>query len=183
MATTEAEGFPRSFHALTYIRLTGRIASITADATSASAGLRQILQLICQELDWNVGLFWAPGAQKPTVLRLAECWPAEEYPNFLGASGTRSFQPGEGLPGRVFGSGQPACVEDVRTDVNFPRGPFATADALGSGFAFPVFSGHELVGVMEFYSSSSRAPNPDMLEAMGALGSHLGLFVKRVQLL
>lgn len=180
MAITEADGSLRTTQVLPYIRLTGEIAAITADATSSEEGLSQILQRICEGLDWNVGLFWAAHGN-PEALRLAACWPGDRFEHFLGISRTRVFSPGEGLPGRVFAAGRADWIEDLRTDANFPRGPYAAADGLVSGFGFPVLSGKQRLGVMEFFSSVARRPDPAMLEVMGALGTQLGLFVERVQ--
>ena len=75
-----------------------------------------------------------------------------------------SFTRGIGLPGRVWASGQPAWIPDVVHDSNFPRARRRrTRRACTRRSAFPILSGSEVLGVMEFFSREIRQPDAELL--------------------
>ena len=93
----------------------------------------------------------------------------------------RKFEPGVGLPGRVWSSGRSLWVEDARADPNFPRAAAASAGGLRSGFAVPVPLADRVLGVIEFFSRAARPPDTRLLATMGAVGSQLGQFIERTR--
>ncbi len=89
------------------------------------------------------------------------------------------FPRGVGLPGRVWESGEPAWIPDVVVDANFPRAPVAASEGLHGAFAFPIRSGGEVLGVIEFFSRELQQPDADLLARISALGSQIGQFIDR----
>ena len=47
------------------------------------------------------------------------------------------------------------------------------------GFAFPLFAGRAINGVIELFSERVVEPDPDLLQLVTALGSQIGLFIER----
>jgi PAS domain S-box-containing protein len=92
-----------------------------------------------------------------------------------------TFNPGIGLPGRVWQSGKPAWIPDVARDSNFPRAAIAVKEGLHGAFGAPILLGPEVLGVMEFFSREIREPDPDLLEMMATIGSQIGQFINRMQ--
>jgi PAS domain S-box-containing protein len=90
-----------------------------------------------------------------------------------------TFDPGIGLPGRVWRSGTPAWIPDVAHDTNFPRSASALKEGLHGAFGAPILSGSETLGVIEFFSREIREPDPDLLEMMATIGSQIGQFMER----
>ena len=70
---------------------------------------------------------------------------------------------GKGLPGRVWAHREPAWIEDVVDDPNFPRAAAARDAGLHGGFAFPIRRNNEVLGVVEFFSESIAAVDHDLL--------------------
>ena len=64
-------------------------------------------------------------------------------------------------------------------DKNFPRAPAAREAGLHGGFAFPLFAGRAINGVVELFSEHVAEPDPDLLQLVTALGSQIGLFIER----
>jgi len=93
-----------------------------AEAASLSEGLRGVLAALGARFGWDACAFWAVD-DRECAMRLAEIWhahpPATEA--FERASRALRFREGEGLPGRAWATGEPAWVEDVSADLNFPR--------------------------------------------------------------
>ena len=48
-------------------------------------------------------------------------------------------------------------------------------------FGFPILSGSEVIGAVSFYSQEIGEPDDDLLDMMFAIGSQIGLFIKRKQ--
>ena len=71
------------------------------------------------------------------------------------------------------------CLRDVTVDLNFPRAPVAEKANLHGGFAFPLFAGRAVNGVIEVFSHAAAEPDPDLLQLVEALGSQIGLFIER----
>src|SRR4030095_1678660 len=90
-----------------------------------------------------------------------------------------TFSPGNGLPGRVWASGEPCFVKDVTHDLNFPRAPVAAQEGLKTAVAFPVRLGKEFMGVLEFFSHEMLEPDPALLKMFQTLGSEIGQFIEK----
>ena len=80
---------------------------------------------------------WRRGGRSTTVTRrfaAATSGPSRSRePAFEQASRKLVLARGEGLPGRVWETGEPAVVDDVRIDKNFPRAAAATAGRAARG--------------------------------------------------
>ncbi len=153
--------------------------ALAESATIAEAAPR-ILQAVCETVGWELGAIWVVAADAQT-LRCDNIWhmPSVNVEQFESATRERTFPPGIGLPGRVWSSGKPAWITDVTQDSNFPRISIARSVGLHGAFAFPILSGSELTGVIEFFSRQVRKPDEHLLLMMSALGSQIGLFLSR----
>src|SRR6185437_12915511 len=89
------------------------------------------------------------------------------------------FTIGIGLPGRVWKNPEPAWIDDVAADANFPRGVLAHQAGLHSSFAFPVLVDGEFVGLLEFFTRSQVKRDDKLLAMMSAVGSEIGHFIQR----
>lgn len=78
---------------------------------------------------------------------------------------------------RVWSGAMPAWIENVTKDTNFPRLNVAAKEGLCSAFAFPIISGKEVLGVVEFLSHEIQTPDNDLLNMLGATGKQIGQFI------
>jgi PAS domain S-box-containing protein len=101
------------------------------------------------------------------------------FPEFEAASRAAAFEPGVGLPGRVWASGQVHWLPDVPTDGNFPRAPVAAREGLRAAVGFPILLRSEVLGVLEFFSREIRKPDEALVEMLAAIGSQIGQFSER----
>jgi signal transduction histidine kinase len=90
-----------------------------------------------------------------------------------------TLEPGAGLPGRVWVAGQPAWIEDVLNDSNFPRAPFARTAGIHGAFAFSIDVGGGTIGIIECYHGMVLSPDLDLMRTMTAVGEQIGAFVGR----
>lgn len=89
------------------------------------------------------------------------------------------FADGVGLPGQVLTTGRPVWADDIAERAELPRRRLFGSAGLSAGYAFPVFAGDALVGVMEFFSTRGAPPDRTWLTVMADVGSQLGRVVER----
>jgi two-component system, cell cycle sensor histidine kinase and response regulator CckA len=156
------------------------IASLLAGSWTLAEASSPILQTIASIGDWVLSAIWLHD-ETADELRCRTVWHAAsgQLEKFAELSRATQFKKGEGLPGRVWESEKPAWIYDVTVDPNFPRAAAAVEAGLRGGFAFPLFAGRAVNGVIEMFSHQIVEPDPDLLKLVEALGSQIGLFIER----
>jgi PAS domain S-box-containing protein len=154
--------------------------SLAATAEPREA-LARALRTIGESLGWRVGAVWEPAPDRPEALRCVEIWSAGDAAteDFEAASRDTALAAGEGLPGRVWRSGEAAWIADVTADDNFPRAPAARQAGLHAAFCFPIRSARGVLGVIEFFTGEPRRLDAELLATMSALGDQIGQAVER----
>ena len=156
------------------------VASLLAGSWNLEEAGSAILQTIASIGDWVLSAIWIYD-ESVGRLRCGGFWHAgaPHLEKFGQYSSAIQFRMGEGFPGRVWESNEPAWIYDVVVDKNFPRAPAAREAGLHGGFAFPLFAGRAINGVVELFSEHVAEPDPDLLQLVTALGSQIGLFIER----
>ena len=162
------------------LRVQHAVSQVLAEAVSMKEATPQILQAICHTAGWETGALWRLDAEAQR-LRCLETWhvPSISIPEFEAATRAHSFAKGVGLPGRIWADGAPAWIGDVTRDENFPRAASASREGLRGAFGFPIVIEGEVLGVIEFFASTARAPDEDLLRMMAVIGSQIGQFLER----
>ena len=158
------------------------VTRVLSEATTLEEGVPKIIQAIGESLEWDLGVFWR--VDKATgVLRCLDQWkvPSLQADSFTLDSWQRVFTRGEGLPGRIWASGQAAWVTDVTLEVNFPRGEQARQVGFHGAFGLPILVGSEIEGVIEFFSHSVRQPDDELLRMVEDIGLKIGQFGERAR--
>ena len=153
-----------------------------AAADSASAALKTVIRAICETLNWECGRYWQVD-QQADLLRAGESWsvadPAIEQ--FVAAKREIVIQPGVGLAGQAWRSGEPTWVADISHDAQALRSGLTVETGLRGAFHFPVMAAGKTIGVMAFNSRWVREPDERLLQAVRAIGSQIGQFLQRKQ--
>ena len=127
------------------------IAHLVARMPPIDQALRGALRIVCGRLSWDGGQYWAVD-EAADALREAAFWRAAA-PEELERSQT--------LAGLVRSEKRPVWIEGA--------------------FAFPVIDGDKVLGVMEFFAASLRAPDRGLLDMSSSLGTLLGEFIVRTR--
>jgi PAS domain S-box-containing protein len=154
------------------------VTQILAESPKVGIALERILPTVGESLGWEFGCVWMP-ATNGQVLRSVAAWQKTPKPRFDAICRDSTFEPGVGLPGRVWANREPAWIRDVAHDDNFPRMPIAIEEGIHGAFAFPVTFNEKFFGVMEFFSSEIRQPDEQMLAMFAGIGSQIGQFIER----
>jgi PAS domain S-box-containing protein len=164
------------------LRLEFSVARCLSDAGSATAALQSVIRAVCEAQGWDCGRYFSVD-QPAGVLRFVESWGVRSavIERFLEKSRGMVFRPGAGLAGRVYQSGQPLFVLDSSRGAG--ASPMALAPETGENGAcvFPVKTDDTVIGVLAFSGSKIREPDDQMLEAVHSIGSQLGRFLRRQQ--
>ncbi len=158
------------------------VTCILAESATLGAAAPRILRALCECLRWEFGELWSLDRQDG-ALRCVRTWgvPSVDVGQFDEVTRERIFSRGQGLPGRVWESGEPAWVTDVIEDTNFPRVSAAAKVGLRGAVAFPILLGGEVLGVLGFYSQEIRQPDEEVFQMMSTIGSQIGQFIERKQ--
>jgi signal transduction histidine kinase len=144
------------------------------------SALAIVLREVCRATGWVLGDTWLPSPDG-TVLQMGPVWHVASEPLKAFAQGSRKyeFRPGQGLPGRVWASGRPLWVTDVRADPNFPRFRMAQRIGLKAGFAIPVKASGETIAIIEFFVFEQRREDRRLIELVTAVAEQLGGIIQR----
>jgi signal transduction histidine kinase/ActR/RegA family two-component response regulator len=157
------------------------VTRVLADSTATSADvITRILQIVCQSMNWDTGRLWTVD-RSAKVLRCTAVW------NSVQAEPANSNPPaalaaGNGLPGRVWKTGQAAWITDPTQDGEASSSSPAVKAGLHAAFAFPLQLRGEILGVAEFHSEQIRPPESDLLQIFATLGNLIGQSLERKKL-
>ena len=156
------------------------VAAVLAGSLSLPEAGPQLIQTVAASGEWVFGAIWTVD-DSADALRCAVTWRGEQDGLHIFEEVTRSISlpAAGGLPGRVLTSRQPIWIRDVTCDPDFVRKEAAVAAQLRGAFAFPLCAEGEVNGVVELFSSATVSPDPDLLLLVEALGSQIGLFIRR----
>jgi PAS domain S-box-containing protein len=165
----------------TFLAIEHAVGLLLAETAGETEAYPKLLETIATSLAWEFGAVWeeAPGLE--ASVRCAETWCRDDarLAEFARTSRGTTLPPGYGLPGRVWASGAPVWIQDVRSDPNFPRAQAAVDAGLKAGFCFPIRTARGVVGAIEFLTSRQREPDGELLAMAESLGSQIGQFVER----
>jgi PAS domain S-box-containing protein len=154
------------------------VARILAASPEFDQAASKILSEVCQSLSWQMGAIWK--IEGP-VIRCVDVWhvPNLDVAEFVRMTREASLASNIGLPGRVWETKQPVWIADAPKDGNFPRAVAAAQVGLHAAFGFPIRTGQDVIGVIEFFSNEIREPDNDLLLLFDAIGSQIGQYVIR----
>lgn len=124
-------------------------------------GLAHALEAICAYTDWAYGEVWQPANDGDSLEFVCgrACAPDGVYGSFVESSESITFQPDEGLPGRVFASGTLESIPDV-TEVStdrFHRRALADAAGLQAALGVPLVTDDgSVIAVLTFFLREYR---------------------------
>jgi diguanylate cyclase (GGDEF)-like protein/PAS domain S-box-containing protein len=171
------------------VKLLQSVAIAANEASTLHDALQVGLDLVCEIAGWPLGHCWvvAPesaGEGAGATLVSSSIWHnagAADLAQFVRLTGRMQVKFGEGWPGRVAETAEPAWILDTQNDLQFARSHPVPAPGVRAAFAFPVLVGREVYAVLEFFAAEPREPDRDLIEVMRHVGRQLGRVVQRVR--
>jgi|GEM_PF-5414479 len=163
----------RSIERTMRLQVHGQAAGVVAQTLGGRHA--SVIELIGRAGDADAVGIWLPDGARG-VLRVGPRWfaPRLRGSSFERATGVISFARGVGLPGRVWQSGTPVVISDLRFDSNYLRQREAGEAGLVGAAAFPLRRDDETLGVIDFYSDEVMIGDDNVLRELSRLGETLG---------
>ncbi|WP_435193819.1 histidine kinase dimerization/phospho-acceptor domain-containing protein [Natronomonas sp. EA1] len=158
-------------------------AETARDGDSFATALQRTVSLVCDATPWVYVEVWEPNAAG-TALVLSPIWAGdhEGIESFRADSEGVSFARGEGLPGRVWESGEVEWLRDTASadPEVFARARAASDVGLGAAVAIPVTDGG-LVAVLVFYLDEAHAESTELVALASAISVDLSAAYLRAE--
>jgi PAS domain S-box-containing protein len=148
------------------------------DWESFDEGVVTLLRRLGTALELPMGSLWT--CDRDTgKLRCRAFWrrPDVDTGDFEPLTRATTFAVGQGVPGRVWETGEPAVVEDVGAAFNYGRRGAAEAIGLRSGLVFPAVADDGTLAVLTYFSFDRRTPSERFLRTLTGIGDELGRFL------
>jgi PAS domain S-box-containing protein len=154
------------------------VARVLAESATLDLAMPHLLEAIGGNLEWDWGAFWI-GDRQAAIIQCANIWhaPNIEATQLDASSRETTFTPGQGLPGHVWQSAEPAWIADAAKDSRFLRVAAAKEAGLRGAAIFPILLGGEALGVIEFFSRAVRTCDEEQLRTLSIIGSQIGQFI------
>jgi diguanylate cyclase (GGDEF)-like protein/PAS domain S-box-containing protein len=165
------------------LRLEHRVTRFLADVRGAPEALRAALRAICVTESWDCAEFWKLEASGKQMRRLAY-WaiPGDpEAADFVQGSRELAFEPGAGLVGSVWQSGEPLWLADSTGDPRVVRKGLSRRTGLAAALLVPVRSAGRVVAVLSFTCRRIREPDMRLMQALGVIAGQIGQFLQRAE--
>lgn len=165
-------------------RLLLRATQAISKSENFESAIDLILRLICETIEWNLGEAWIPSSDGQ-VLKCALGRYASDlsFSEFRQTSCQLSFQPGVGMPGRIWLGQQSEWIDDVSTapEQVFLRSQIAANVGLKAAFGVPILADNQVLAVLIFYRDQNLDCQPRLLELVSAVATQLGALIQRKQ--
>lgn len=135
------------------------------------------IKLVCKTCGWDYGEAWIPARER--VLELSSVWYSrpnlEAIEKFRLCSEAFVIPPNQGLPGRVWTSGQPEWIVDVsaRSETYFLRNQIAKACSVKAGFGIPIKNSTQVIVVLVFFGHQACDRNQQKVDFITAVAAEL----------
>ncbi len=155
---------------------------ILAELITSDKVISEILQSICESLEFALGEFWIVD-NKNNVLCCEEVWhkPSVNTPEYKAMTRQIVFSHGVGLPGIVYTTKKPVWIQDITHDTTLSHTKIAAKEGFHGALGIPVINEDETMGVFVFLSHKIRPVNEALLMQLASTGRLIGQFIKKKQ--
>ncbi len=133
-------------------------------ANSVAEIIRGTLDVVRKTFGWVYGSYWVVDASANALVFSLESGTVDD--EFQRVTRSAKFREGEGLNGRAWRARDLVFVPNIADLSDCSRAPTARKAGVRSGVCMPIFRGSEMLGTMDFFSTSLVHPSPARLEAL-----------------
>jgi PAS domain S-box-containing protein len=151
------------------------VSDVLSDLEAPEASFGRLLEAICGNLDWAVGVIWMvePGSRH---MRCREVWQSPSVDTAQLANLTRrtTYEKGASLAGKVWASQEPVWHPDLVRAAESGRELAALRAGLQAVGAFPIHDGSNVLGVLEVFSSTAGELSTSRFSKVESAARRLG---------
>ena len=154
-----------------------QVSLVLAESETPESAWGKIIEIMGAGLDWDAATFWLVDKQSQ-MLECLKTW-RDPMKDLAGCEARPALARGMGLPGRVWQSEKPIWISDIVKEASTLQ--ISVEENVRAVFGFPIKLRNEVLGVIEFFSTTVRAPNDDVLKTVQAIASEIGQFAERMR--
>ena len=150
-------------------------------ATSLEEAVQICLEFVSAEAEFALAHLYLTDVATGE-LTCSDVWFDSDPPrfeSFRAWSHTHSLGRDLGIPGLVLSRREPVWLKEVPPAPNFVRCAVAQSVGIQSVFAFPVFAGNHILGVLEFFTTDPRPEDRRLLKLSTQIGAQIGHVMMR----
>lgn len=150
------------------------------DAPDFRSVLQTAISEVCKAAGWSFGEAWIPRSDG-SALELGAAWHDErkDFEKFIEHCKELTFQPGVGLPGRIWISRRPEWIKDLSVGGEvFPRAKAAAEAGLKAGFGTPIIADGRVLAVIEFFLSETHEEDSRYIDLASTASNQLGSVIQ-----
>lgn len=157
-----------------------KVTRILADSVLFPDAVHKFLEALTESFRYEFGAFWLFDETSQN-LRCVDVWDggSPRLEEFASVTRHMTFQSGIGMIGKTHGDCVPWWDPQFSSDSSYPRAGVALKAGLHAALAFPIVSGNQVIGVLEFFSEYIPQPERDLLEMMSNVGVQIAQFIQR----
>lgn len=161
-----------------YNKIRYNLLRLTEGEKNLNNFFHKALQMISFSLDMELSELWLIDESKH-LLRCVDTWHKDTKAliDFETNSYKRTFNLGEGLPGRVWELMKPLFVSDFSVNPADPRFEQAQLAGLNSAFGTPIIYQNKIYGVMNFFSNDIKEADAALLDLMEHISKSIGEYI------
>ena len=160
------------------ITLLQEITSAANSAESLEDALNATLSMICEHFWLSAGHCWRVDVESEQLTSFG-IWVGEPLEPLHSVTRDAVFANGCGIPGKTYAFGKPLLLDSITEAGGFIRHEAAKAAHINAVYSFPVYSGNDMVAVMEFFNPTPWQLDDDDLEILHNIGCQLGRAIER----
>ncbi|MET3962573.1 methyl-accepting chemotaxis protein [Marmoricola sp. OAE513] len=160
---------------------TSAVNNVLASLTSASSvdeAVQTALDTVRNDFGWAYGSFWRIDETDSKLKFVQES--GDAGPEFRKVTLEASFAKGVGLSGRAWATGDLFFTQDIGEMTDCVRAPVAQQVGVKSGVCFPIVTGGEVVGTMDFFATETLHPTGQRLDALRNVGRLVSQAIERI---
>ncbi len=156
------------------------VAKILAEEVQPDAALVRVLEAIGRGLEWDLSCYWKVDRSLEALV-FQDAWSIEPSgtSEFVKGSAGQPLKRGTCLAGRAWESGASVWSGNVVADGTLARSAAAKAAGFECAYAFPIRDADDVVGVIEGFTRRKNPADPELEDALEAMGRQIGQFLRR----
>ncbi|AUX10016.1 PAS domain S-box [Halalkaliarchaeum desulfuricum] len=143
---------------------------------SIEDGLHVVLTDVCEMTEWEYAELWVPDRDRSELVHAKSYLLDDTFQEFIEVTRTTRFQKGEGLPGRVWATGDTEWIRDV-SDLSpdkYIRTGIADESDISTAFGIPVLVDGRLEAVLAYYLTEPRTFDCERAAVVETLAASFG---------
>ncbi|MDP2690178.1 MAG: GAF domain-containing protein, partial [Deltaproteobacteria bacterium] len=147
------------------------------EAKDFHSALDVVITGLCRATGWSLGEAWLPLKDGSALeyARSCGCSGGFSCDRFIEESRKIKFEPGVGVPGRVWESRRPLWITDITGhEKMFLRAALAREAGLKAQFGIPIIEGGAVLAVVVFFMAEAREEDKRLIDFVTAASAQLG---------